>query len=129
MLINRDVYLNRLIERMNNGMIKVITGIRRCGKSFLLFELFYSYLINLGIPEERIIRIALDDDEQKELRDPDRLYSFIKSSIKKNTDLYYIFIDEAQFAISREELRNREQPIRLYGILNGLLRKKILIFI
>lgn len=124
MLIPRDTYLNRLIDRMNNGMIKVITGIRRCGKSFLLFDLFYAYLLRTGIPAEQIIRIALDDDDQKELRDPDKLNTFIKNSIKNNDDPYYIFIDEAQYAISREELKNKDKPIRLYGILNGLLRRK-----
>lgn len=65
MLIPRNTYLNRLIDRMNNGMIKVITGIRRCGKSFLLFDLFYAYLLRTGIPAEQIIRIALDDEDQK----------------------------------------------------------------
>ena len=66
MIIKRDIYLNRLIERKNNGQIKVITGIRRCGKSYLLFELYYSYLLSEGINPNQIIRIALDSEENEE---------------------------------------------------------------
>ena len=118
--IKRDTYLNRLIDKKENGLIKVITGIRRCGKSFLLFNLFYDYLIQSGIKEEQIILIALDDDTFVQYRDPDELSKYIRSKIVTK-DQYYILIDEVQYAISKEELKNPEY-IRLYNVLNGLLR-------
>lgn len=124
MVIKRDIYLNRLIKRLNNGLIKVITGIRRCGKSFLLFYLFHDYLIASGVSEENIIAIALDDEEYIELCDPHNLYEYVKSRTQDSRQNYYVFIDEAQYAISREEMKNPDIPIRLYGVLNGLLRKK-----
>ena len=71
--IKRDIYLNRLIERRENGLIKVVTGIRRCGKSYLLFKLYYQYLLDSGINASRIIRIPLDDEEYEELRESRRL--------------------------------------------------------
>ena len=123
MRINRDVYLNRLIKRRNNGLIKIITGIRRCGKSYLLFNLFYDHLINSGVAEKNIITIALDDDDYAEYSDPHKLYEYIKSRIDDSKQRYYIFIDEAQYAISKEEMKNPDAPVRLYGVLNGLLRK------
>ncbi len=125
MIIERNVYLNRLISRMHNGMIKIITGIRRSGKSFLLFTLFYEYLLNSGVTDEQIIKISLDDEEHRAYCDPARLNEYINSQIAHGDRRYYVFIDEAQYAISRDELKNRELPIRLYGILNGLLRKKL----
>ncbi len=67
MEIKRDIYLNKLISHMHNGMIKVITGIYHCGKSYLLFKLFYDYLISSGIKEEQIIRLALDDRRNKNI--------------------------------------------------------------
>ena len=78
MIIKRDIYLNRLIERQNNGMVKVITGIRRCGKSFLLFRLYKEYLITSGINSDHIIEIALDGIESEDLRDPKTCYNYIK---------------------------------------------------
>ena len=70
-IIRRDRYLQKLIDRRENGLVKVITGIRRCGKSFLLFNLFYDYLIESGVKEEQIISIALDDDTFIKYRDPE----------------------------------------------------------
>lgn len=119
-VIKRDEYLNRIIDRKENGLIKVITGIRRCGKSFLLFNLFYDYLIESGVKEEQIIRIALDDDKFLDCRNPDNLSKYIRSKIK-NSDMYYILIDEVQYAITKAELKNPEN-IRLYNVLNGLMR-------
>ena len=69
MIVKRDIYLNRIIERQNNGMVKVITGIRRCGKSFLLFRLYKEYLINSGISSDHIIEIALDGIESEDLHE------------------------------------------------------------
>ena len=118
--IRRNSYLNRLIEKKENGLIKVITGIRRCGKSYLLFNLFYDYLVKSGVSEEQIITIALDDDTFVRYRDPDELSKYIRAKIV-NKGQYYILIDEVQYAITREELKNPEN-IRLYNVLNGLMR-------
>ena len=119
-IIQRDEYLSRIIDRKENGLIKVITGIRRCGKSFLLFNLFYDYLIQSGVKEEQIITIALDDDTFVKYRDPDELSKYIRGKIV-NSDMYYILIDEVQYAITKDELKNPEN-IRLYNVLNGLMR-------
>lgn len=119
-IIKRNSYLNRLIEKKENGLIKVITGIRRCGKSYLLFNLFYDYLLESGVDEEQIITIALDDDTFVQYRDPDELSKYIRSKIV-NKKQYYILIDEVQYAITKDELKNPEN-IRLYNVLNGLMR-------
>ena len=124
MEIERNRYLERLISRMNNGMIKVVTGIRRCGKTYLLFHLFYDYLVQSGVPEDNIITVPLDDDDYAEYTDPGKLYDYIKSKLTDLKQKYYVFIDEAQYAITREEMKNPDIPIRLYGVLNGLLRKE-----
>lgn len=118
--IKRDRYLQKLIDKKENGLIKVITGIRRCGKSFLLFNLFYDHLIESGVNAEQIISIALDDDLFVQYRDPDELSKYIRSKIV-NKDMYYVLIDEVQYAITKEELKNPEN-IRLYNVLNGLMR-------
>lgn len=119
-VIKRDHYLQKLTDRKDNGLIKVITGIRRCGKSYLLFNLFYDHLIESGVSEDHIITVALDNDTQTEYRDPDKLSAFIRSKIT-DKDRYYILIDEVQYAISKEELKNPDE-IRLYNVLNGIMR-------
>lgn len=124
MEIKRDRYLKRLISKKNNGLIKVITGIRRSGKSYLLFNLYHDYLISSGVPESTIITIPLDDDEFIEYCDPHRLSMYIRDRTADKSQNYYVFIDEAQYAISKEEMKNPDVPIRLYGVLNGLLRQK-----
>lgn len=124
MEIKRDKYLKRLISKRNNGLIKVITGIRRCGKSYLLFNLYYDYLMQEGVPEDCIISVPLDDDDYVEYCDPQKLSEYIKSRITDSNKQYYVFIDEAQYAITKEEMKNPDVPIRFYGVLNGLLRKK-----
>ena len=124
MVIKRQRYLDKLISHMNNGLIKVITGIRRCGKSYLLFEIFYKYLLEQGVPKENIITVPLDDEEYAELIDAHNLSDYIKSRLVDSNQNYYVFIDEAQYAITKEEMKNPDVPIRLYGVLNGLLRKK-----
>ncbi len=110
-----------LIDRKENGLVKVITGIRRCGKSFLLFEIFYNHLLSEGVRPENIITIALDDDRNLELRDPEKLSEYIRSKITDDGGMYYVLIDEVQYAISRAETRNPDE-IRLYNVLNGLMR-------
>ena len=124
MEIRRDRYLNRLISKRNNGLIKVITGIRRSGKSYLLFNLFYDYLISDGVPEDHIITIPLDDVDYEAYCEPQALNEYIKKQITDKNRQYYIFIDEAQYAITKEEMKNSDKPIRLYGVLNALLRRK-----
>ena len=76
MVIERQRYLDKLINHMNNGLIKVITGIRRCGKSYLLFEIFYKYLLEHGVPKENIIAVPLDDEEYAEYTDPHKLNDY-----------------------------------------------------
>ena len=105
MEIKRDYYLDKLIKKENNQLIKIITGIRRGGKSYLLFNLFYNYLINKGIEEEHIIRIALDDRMNKELRNPDNMLQYVNEKIT-DTDLYYILIDEVQLMDEFEDVLN-----------------------
>lgn len=111
MEIKRDYYLQKLIDRKNNHLIKIITGIRRCGKSYLLNHLFKNYLLNSGVTEDHIIMIALDDADNIKLLDSKELGNFIKSKIKDD-DLYYILLDEIQLVSNFEFL------------LNGLLRKE-----
>ena len=124
MKIKRDKYLKQLIDKKDNGLIKVITGIRRCGKSYLLFNIYYEYLISIGVPENNIICIPLDDIDYEMYCDPYKLNDYIKNRITASDQKYYVFVDEAQYAITKEELKNLDVPIRLYGVLNSLLRKK-----
>ena len=110
-MIKRDIYLNRLIERRENGLIKVVTGIRRCGKSYLLFKLYYQYLLASGIDASRIIRIPLDDEEYEELRESRRLGVYIKERLADD-GMWYIFLDEVQLCSGFE------------AVLNGLNRRE-----
>lgn len=105
MEIKRDIYLNKLIRHKHNGMIKVITGIRRCGKSYLLFELFYKHLLSCGIKDDHIIKIALDDRMNKKFRNPDFLCDYIHNTVKDD-DMYYILLDEVQFVDEFEDVLN-----------------------
>ncbi|MBQ9274759.1 MAG: ATP-binding protein [Succinivibrio sp.] len=99
------MYLKKLIEREFNGMVKVITGIRRAGKSFLLFKLYKDYLTDKGIAANHLIEIALDGIEAEPLRDPLACYDFIKGQIKDKAP-YYVFLDEVQFMPRFEEVLN-----------------------
>ena len=109
MEIKRDYYLNKLIDAKNAGLIKIITGIRRCGKSYLLNKLFYEYLIENNVDESHIVKIALDNDENEELLNNKELGNYIRNKIKDNK-LYYILLDEIQLVENFE------------SVLNGLLR-------
>ncbi len=91
--IERDHYLQQLILRKDNGMIKVITGIRRCGKSFLLFQIFKKHLLKNGVDKDHIIEIALDGIENEELRDPKTCYQYVKAAVK-DEESYYLLLDE-----------------------------------
>ena len=95
MLITRDLYLQRLIARMHNGLIKVITGIRRSGKSYLLFKIFRQHLLDCGVPQDHIIGLELDRFENEQFRDPYHMMAYLKERIvDKKT--YYVLIDEVQ---------------------------------
>ena len=111
MEIKRNRYLNTLISKKHNGLIKVITGMRRCGKSYLLFTLFKDHLLSDGIDEDHIIEIAFDAFENKKYRDPDVLYPYLKEQIKDDA-MYYVLLDEVQLLGEFE------------SILNSLIRMK-----
>ena len=97
MIIERRDYLDKLISKKDNGMVKVITGIRRCGKSFLLFTLYHSYLNSIGIPDENIIELALDEAVNARYRNPLELDAYIRSLVSESNERFYVFIDEIQF--------------------------------
>lgn len=105
MEIKRDIYLNKLIRHKHNGLIKVITGIRRCGKSYLLFELFYNHLISSGVKDDHILKIALDDRRNRKFRDPDYLCDYVHDYIK-DEDMHYILLDEVQLVPEFEDVLN-----------------------
>lgn len=111
MEIKRDRYLNTLISKEHNGLIKVITGMRRCGKSYLLFTLFKEHLLSEGVEKEHIIEIAFDAFENKKYRDPDVLYPYLKEQMKDDA-MYYVLLDEVQLLGEFE------------SILNSLIRMK-----
>ncbi len=105
MEVKRDTYLNKLIAAKSNGMIKIVTGIRRCGKSYLLFRLFYDYLIAQGVEDDHIIKVDLEDRRNKKLRDPDALLEYIDGRMK-DTGMYYIMLDEVQHVSEFEDVLN-----------------------
>lgn len=111
MNIKRDLYLEKLISREKNGMIKVVTGVRRCGKSYLLLHIFHEYLLGKGIDESHIIEIALDDRSNKELRDPDNMLKYVKEKIIDDK-VYYIVLDEVQLLNDFEDVLNSFLHIR-----------------
>ena len=111
MEIRRDIYLNKLISKKHNGLIKVVTGMRRCGKSYLLFNLFKEYLVNEGVNENHIIEIAFDSFENKKYRDPEVLFPYLMEKIADN-EMYYVLLDEVQMLDDFE------------SVLNSLGRKK-----
>ena len=111
MEIKRDHYLEQLISKMNNGLVKVVTGMRRCGKSYLLFNIFKEYLISKGIDKNHIIEISFDTFESKKFCDPNVLYPHLKESIK-DEKIYYILLDEVQLLSDFE------------AVLNSLIRMK-----
>lgn len=110
MEIKREEYLNQLVLRMHNGMVKVVTGVRRCGKSYLLFNIFGQYLRQQKVRNSHIIEIALDGIENKKLRNADALYNHIQKRLKDDK-MYYILLDEIQYVDG------------FVDVLNGLLRR------
>ena len=105
MEIKRDIHLNRIIARKGNGMIKVITGIRRCGKSYLLFTLFTNYLKSQGVDEQHIIKVDLEDRRNAFLRNPDALLKHIDSKFV-DSQMHYILLDEVQLVPEFEDVLN-----------------------
>ncbi len=105
MIVKREVYLQMLIDRMNNGAIKVITGLRRSGKSILLFNIFYDYLLSIGTNPNNIIKIDLDSEQFEDLLDYKKLGQYIRSKINE-TEKFYIFLDEVQFCKNFEKVLN-----------------------
>ena len=105
MNINRPFFLQKLIQRRHNGMIKIITGLRRSGKSYLLFNIYQNYLLQNGVPESHVLKIDLEDFDAFPLRDPKNLLDFVKSNVTDN-DWYYIFIDEVQHLTHFEDVLN-----------------------
>ncbi len=105
MEFQRDYYLQKLVNRKNNGFIKVITGIRRCGKSYLLFNLFKKHLLDSGVKSKYIIELSLDDEQNEELLDRKKLGDYIRSKIIDNKK-YYLLIDEIQFVEGFEKVLN-----------------------
>ena len=124
MEIRRDKYLSDLVVRKGNGMIKVVTGIRRCGKTYLVFDLFVRHLIESGVPEDHIIALALDDRANVRYRDVDALYDYLMERVGNDRGVYYVLLDEIQYAITVKELRSKDEPPALYGVLNGLLHRR-----
>lgn len=125
-MIVRKQYLDQLISKKENGMIKVITGIRRCGKSYLLFEIYHQYLNSIGVDDEHIIELALDDDENIRYRNPIELGEYIRSLLVDKDKMYYIFLDEIQKVktIKNPYLNGEDDTVGFVDVLLGLMKKK-----
>lgn len=120
-MIQRDAYLNRLIHSMWNGEIKVITGIRRCGKSVLLFELFFEYLLSQGVPESHILKIELDQRRYYRFRNPITLCEYVESIVQNQKDEnFFLFIDEVQLTTKVVDQANGGIEVTIYDMLNEL---------
>lgn len=130
--IERNLYLDRLISKMHNGKVKIITGIRRCGKSYLLRHIFKDYLLGEGINADHIIEIALDQKEYEQYRNPNALYEYVLRRIQGEGD-YYLFVDEIQlsYKVKREgvdlsKIAEEDQGLAyttFYDVLNDLMAK------
>lgn len=124
-MIERKQYLNQLISKKENGLIKVITGIRRCGKSYLLFNIYHQYLNSISIDNEHIIELALDDENIK-YRNPIELGNYIRSLLVDKDKMYYIFLDEIQKVktIKNPYLNDESETVGFVDVLLGLMKKK-----
>ena len=123
MRYKREKYLKKLISRMNNGRVKIVTGIRRSGKSYLLFELFYEYLLDRGVRPDHIICLALDDVENLRYRNPLELNRFVRERIT-DSERYYVLLDEIQFVeeVDNPFLENSENKITFTDVILGLMK-------
>ena len=120
-MVKRDPYMNRLIHSMWNGEIKVITGIRRCGKSVLLFDLFFEYLLSQNVSEDHILKIELDQRRYYKFRNPITLCEYVESTVRDRKDeKFYLFIDEVQFTTKVVDKENGGIEVTIYDMLNEL---------
>ncbi len=120
-MIRRDFYLNKLIRNMWNGEIKVITGIRRCGKSVLLFDLFYNYLLEHGVADDHILRLELDQRRYYKFRNPITLCEYVENIVNSNpNEKYFLFVDEVQFTIKVKDKASGGIEVTIYDMLNEL---------
>ncbi len=122
--MERSVYLDALKRRKENSLVKVITGIRRCGKSYLLFTLYHQYLNSIGVDDNHIIELALDDDLNAQYRNPLELGKYIRSLIKGKSKMHYVFLDEIQKVaeIKNPYLPDSDETITFVDVLNGLMK-------
>ncbi len=125
-MIQRQRYLDKLVEKKENGMVKVITGIRRCGKSYLLFEIYHQYLNSIGVDDDHIIALALDDDENIRYRNPLELGQYIRSLLVDKDKMYYVFLDEIQkvATIPNPYLEGTDEKVGFVDVLLGLMKIK-----
>lgn len=130
-MIERKRYLDLLISKKENGLIKIITGIRRCGKSYLLFTLYHRYLNSIGIDDEHIIELALDDDENLQYRNPIRLGEYLRSLLVDKNKTYYIFLDEIQKVktVKNPYLDDDGETVGFVDVLLGLLKKNTDVYV
>ncbi|WP_074963277.1 ATP-binding protein [Ruminococcus albus] len=126
MMIERRKYLDKLIRKKENGLVKVITGIRRCGKSYLLFEIYHKYLNSIGVDDGHIIELALDDDVNIRYRNPLELGEYIRSLMTDKEKMYYIFLDEIQKVaeIPNPYLPESDEKIGFVDVVLGLMKIK-----
>lgn len=121
--IDRNAYLKRLIAKRDNGLVKVITGVRRCGKSYLLFTLYRQYLLESGVAERQIIGLALDNVLNAKYRDPMVLAEYLEAHTPVNGERYYVLLDEIQYVGKKKIQNNPEILISFYDVLNSLMQK------
>lgn len=134
MIIQRDQYISELLSKRWNGKVKIITGIRRCGKSFLLFTLYKDHLLNEGVTQECFVELALDKKAHVKYRNPNELYDYVLRKTKDDEKRYYVFIDEIQlsYKVKNEDVDERLVPeedrdmlyTTFYDILNDLMARK-----
>lgn len=126
MVIERNYYLNKLISKRENGLIKVVTGIRRCGKSYLLFELYRNYLRSVGVPDENIVELALDEVPNAKYRNPFELDKYIREMVADKERMFYVFIDEIQKVVSMTNpyTNDNSEKIGFPDVLLGLMKLK-----
>ena len=122
MRIKRDFYLQKLIDYRDDDRVKVITGIRRCGKSYLLFELFVDWLHEAGITDDHIIAIQQDDDDHKDERRPEALSKFVKDRLPRDGKPTYVLIDEIQMCQPEDDTDSTATTF--YDVLNSLVKKR-----
>lgn len=125
MIIKRDYYLQKIISKKENGRVKIITGIRRCGKSYLLFNLYRDYLLSEGVKENQIISLSLEEIDNVEYRNPFKLNNYLKDKTRDKDTKYYIFIDEVQFSVpvSNPYVDDKDEKVTFVDVLLGLMKQ------